>query len=67
VYWRTFSADLSGNVWEWTSSVFQDYPTRPGDGREDEEGGALARVVRGGVVGKHKVCPYGDWDRKQSG
>jgi formylglycine-generating enzyme required for sulfatase activity len=40
--------DMSGNVWEWTSSLLWDYPYKAGDGRED----ALAegeRVYRGGA------------------
>ena len=40
--------ELAGNVWEWTSSLFNSYPYRTDDGRED----ALSienRVVRGGA------------------
>jgi formylglycine-generating enzyme required for sulfatase activity len=39
--------DLSGNVWEWCSSLFRRYPFRMEDGREDEETEG-SRVVRGG-------------------
>ncbi len=50
-------ADMVGNVWEWTLSLWGPdwrrpafgYPYRPGDGREDTSpGDDVARVVRGG-------------------
>ena len=39
--------DMSGNVWEWTRSLFREYPYEVGDGREDLSGRG-PRVVRGG-------------------
>jgi formylglycine-generating enzyme required for sulfatase activity len=39
--------DLSGNVWEWVSSVYRDYPYNLTDGREDL-GVIDNRVLRGG-------------------
>jgi formylglycine-generating enzyme required for sulfatase activity len=39
--------DLSGNVWEWCSSLRWDYPYDPDDGREDLEAEDF-RVLRGG-------------------
>lgn len=39
--------DMSGNVWEWVSSVYKAYPYKVDDGREDLNGTDV-RVLRGG-------------------
>jgi formylglycine-generating enzyme required for sulfatase activity len=41
-------ADLGGNVWEWTHSLFKKYPYKVNDGRETEHK-AGNRVLRGGA------------------
>jgi formylglycine-generating enzyme required for sulfatase activity len=41
--------DMAGNMWEWTRSVYQDYPYHPDDGREDTSNPAgKVFTLRGG-------------------
>ncbi|MGB1288454.1 MAG: formylglycine-generating enzyme family protein, partial [Aggregatilineales bacterium] len=47
----TGALDMSGNVWEWTRSIYMDYPYDKDDGREAtlEDVADARRVLRGGA------------------
>jgi formylglycine-generating enzyme required for sulfatase activity len=54
------AADMAGNVWEWTRSLFKEYPYETEDGREDL-GAEGSRVLRGGAFSIHTAdvrCAY---------
>jgi formylglycine-generating enzyme required for sulfatase activity len=48
--------DMSGNVFEWVSSIYKPYPYDAADGREDMNDTISQRVFRGGI---HNYVDYG--------
>ena len=55
--------DMAGNVWEWTASLFRDYPYRADDGREDPTSPDV-RVLRGGAFSDFRRvvrCAFRDY------
>jgi formylglycine-generating enzyme required for sulfatase activity len=46
--------DMSGNVWEWTRSIYRGYPYDPEDGREDPDEKSC-RVLRGGAFSLRRL------------
>jgi iron(II)-dependent oxidoreductase len=52
---------LSGNVWEWCSSLYKPYPYKGDDGREDNVNRTDYRIVRGGSFISNRnraACAY---------
>jgi len=57
--------EMSGNVWEWTRSVWKEYPYDSTDGRENLDAPRAVRVLRGGSfdVNLRVVrCSLRGWD-----
>lgn len=59
--------DMSGNVWEWTSSLYEAYPYDAEDGREADTGSRtnIRRVLRSGAWGNYDTgllrAPFRSW------
>jgi formylglycine-generating enzyme required for sulfatase activity len=47
--------DMSGNLVEWVSSLYQDYEYEPNDGREHADNITDARTLRGGSAGNFRL------------
>ena len=56
--------DLSGNVWEWTRSIYKEYPYKVEKERELLKDKESMRVLRGGAFYdeiRHARCAYRSW------
>jgi len=53
-------ADMAGNVWEWTDSLYRAYPYARGDGREDANA-AGERALRGGAYDEGPLVARCAW------
>jgi len=57
--------DMAGNVYNWTSSLYEEYPNRADDGREVQSDiDSARRVLRGGAWTSNPEwvrCAYRDW------
>ncbi|RJP50852.1 MAG: hypothetical protein C4583_09980 [Anaerolineaceae bacterium] len=61
--------DLSGNVWEWTRSIYAKYPYQPEKTRETLKDEKSLRVLRGGAfygVIWYARCASRDWDNPRN-
>ena len=53
-------ADMAGNVWEWTGSLYRPYPYQTDDGREDPESPG-ERAIRGGAYDEGPLAARSAW------
>lgn len=57
--------DMSGNVRNWTSTIYRNYPYRADDGRENTQDDVAVRVTRGGCWNGDQYrshCAHRSWE-----